>query len=426
MARNPAPALDRPWRRPGALRYALEPDSRHRQTAGHRHRSADRHRHRPRRRALPTRDGTVLRINVFRNDGRRGRPVILSIHPVRQGQPADAAGQEVDVLAAIPRDAPAPAGDVLGADRLGGTGPGVVGARKASPWSTPTRAAAAIPTAPGSCCRARRPRTPTTWCSGSPTSRGATAMSSCSGCPTWPSASTPSPPCSRRRCGRSARGKASPTRIATSPFPGGVREYGFTRMWSRNLRRDTRQTYNLAQMQDEHPLRDDFWRSLVPDLSAIKVPMLVCGSFSDNNLHSRGSIRAFTPRRLQPRPPLHPSRRQMGDLLLRSRTGRAAEVLPRRAGRRARIPAAFASRCARTATPSPRCAKKPNGRWPARVGGRCIWPGPGVLARRAAGDGGQHHVRNPFSCSGIQLDGARGHRADRPDGCAVVGRTGRL
>ena len=47
-------------------------------------------------------------------------------------------------------------------------------------------------------------------------------------------------------------------------------------------------------MQEEHPLRDDFWRSLVPDLSAINVPMLVCGSFSDNNLHSRGSMRAFT------------------------------------------------------------------------------------------------------------------------------------
>jgi putative CocE/NonD family hydrolase len=46
-------------------------------------------------------------------------------------------------------------------------------------------------------------------------------------------------------------------------------------------------------MQDDHPLRDQFWRSLAPDLSAIKVPMLVCGSFSDNNLHSRGSVRAF-------------------------------------------------------------------------------------------------------------------------------------
>jgi hypothetical protein len=46
-------------------------------------------------------------------------------------------------------------------------------------------------------------------------------------------------------------------------------------------------------MADEHPLRDEFWQSLTPDLAAIEVPMLVCGSFSDNNLHSRGSMRAF-------------------------------------------------------------------------------------------------------------------------------------
>jgi putative CocE/NonD family hydrolase len=77
-------------------------------------------------------------------------------------------------------------------------------------------------------------------------------------------------------------------------FPGGVRERGFTRMWSRNVRRHTRKAYELERMQDIHPLRDEFWRSVAPELSAITVPMLVCGSFSDNNLHSRGSIRAFT------------------------------------------------------------------------------------------------------------------------------------
>ncbi len=76
-------------------------------------------------------------------------------------------------------------------------------------------------------------------------------------------------------------------------FPGGIRESGFTALWSRNIRRDTRQTYILGPTQEQHPLRDDFWRSLAPNLSAINVPMLVCGSFSDNNLHSRGSIRAF-------------------------------------------------------------------------------------------------------------------------------------
>ena len=77
-------------------------------------------------------------------------------------------------------------------------------------------------------------------------------------------------------------------------FPGGIREKGFTRVWSLLLRRTTRLTYDLLAASDEHRLRDEFWRSLVPDLSAIRVPMLVCGSFSDNNLHSRGSMRAFT------------------------------------------------------------------------------------------------------------------------------------
>jgi putative CocE/NonD family hydrolase len=77
-------------------------------------------------------------------------------------------------------------------------------------------------------------------------------------------------------------------------FPGGIRENGFIRIWSTMLRRNTRQTYDLHKKQAGHPLRDDFWRSLVPDLSSIDVPMLVCGSFSDHPLHSRGSIRAFT------------------------------------------------------------------------------------------------------------------------------------
>jgi predicted acyl esterase len=76
-------------------------------------------------------------------------------------------------------------------------------------------------------------------------------------------------------------------------FPGGIREKGFLRLWSLMLRRTARLAYNLLRMQKAHPLRDDFWRSLVPELAAIEVPMLVCGSFSDNNLHSRGSMRAF-------------------------------------------------------------------------------------------------------------------------------------
>jgi predicted acyl esterase len=74
--------------------------------------------------------------------------------------------------------------------------------------------------------------------------------------------------------------------------PGGIREDGFTRLWSLGLR-GVRQSYRLTAEQRRHPLRDDWWRGLVPALEKITVPALICGSFSDNNLHSRGSIRAW-------------------------------------------------------------------------------------------------------------------------------------
>jgi uncharacterized protein len=75
-------------------------------------------------------------------------------------------------------------------------------------------------------------------------------------------------------------------------FPGGVREDGFVKVWARGLKQD-RLAYDLREEQLQRPLRDAVWASRTPDLTKVKVPMLVCGSFSDNNLHSRGSIRAF-------------------------------------------------------------------------------------------------------------------------------------
>jgi predicted acyl esterase len=74
--------------------------------------------------------------------------------------------------------------------------------------------------------------------------------------------------------------------------PGGIREDGFIRMWTRGLR-GQRLEYDLRHAQFERPLRDEWWRSLVPDLGRIEAPMLVCGSFSDHCLHSAGSFRAF-------------------------------------------------------------------------------------------------------------------------------------
>jgi uncharacterized protein len=75
-------------------------------------------------------------------------------------------------------------------------------------------------------------------------------------------------------------------------MPGGIRENGFIKLWSAGLK-GVRLTDDIAAQQTRQPLRDEFWQSLVPDLPKIEVPMMVCASFSDNNLHNRGTWRAF-------------------------------------------------------------------------------------------------------------------------------------
>lgn len=75
--------------------------------------------------------------------------------------------------------------------------------------------------------------------------------------------------------------------------PGGVDEIGFSRLWTMLTRRTTRMAHDIATERRTRPLDDAWWRSLAPELARIEVPMLVCGSFSDNNLHSRGAFRAF-------------------------------------------------------------------------------------------------------------------------------------
>jgi len=74
--------------------------------------------------------------------------------------------------------------------------------------------------------------------------------------------------------------------------PGGVPERGFSVVWAAMTRRRMRTTTDLATGRALHPLRDDWWTAMVPDLARIEVPMLVCASFSDHRLHSQGSWRA--------------------------------------------------------------------------------------------------------------------------------------
>ena len=292
MARNPALALDRPWRRPGALGYALErvrglakpPVTVTEAPPGI---VADRDV------SVPTRDGTVLRINIFKQGEDNARPVILSIHPygkdnlpTRRGKKSTYSIQYRVLRQPIPVtfstltgwEAPDPAWwttqgfTVVNADSRGcghsdGTGK-LLSRQEAEDTYDLVQWIAGQP-----------------WCDGNVVMLGVSYLAI-----SQYAVAALQPPALRAIC--PWEGFTDVYRDLA--FPGGVRETGFTRLWSRNLRRDSRQTYDIAHMQEDHPLRDDIWRSVVPDLSAITVPMLVCGSFSDNNLHSRGAMRAFT------------------------------------------------------------------------------------------------------------------------------------
>ena len=242
--------------------------------------------------SVGTRDGTMLRVNVFRKDG-DALPVVLSIHPYGKDNLPNRRGkrwtysmqyrvirqpQPITFSALTGWEAPDPAWwvphgfTVVNADSRGcghseGTGK-LLSRQEAEDTYDLVQWIAEQP-----------------WCDGNVVMLGVSYLAI-----SQYAVAALQPPALRAIC--PWEGFTDAYRDLT--FPGGIRESGFTALWSRNIRRGTRQTYTLGPMQEQHPLRDDFWRSLAPDLPTINVPMLVCGSFSDNNLHSRGSIRAFT------------------------------------------------------------------------------------------------------------------------------------
>ncbi|MCD2191927.1 CocE/NonD family hydrolase [Actinomycetospora endophytica] len=75
--------------------------------------------------------------------------------------------------------------------------------------------------------------------------------------------------------------------------PGGVREDGFVIMWTTMLRLASGKPVTFRDEQKHRPLRDAWWEARARDIEKIDVPALVCGSFSDHNLHSRGSFEGF-------------------------------------------------------------------------------------------------------------------------------------
>lgn len=77
-------------------------------------------------------------------------------------------------------------------------------------------------------------------------------------------------------------------------MPGGVREDGFSIAWDRGLRARSHSPVEFRDNMLRRPLIDDWWRQRNPDLERVEVPALVCASFSDHCLHSRGSFEGFT------------------------------------------------------------------------------------------------------------------------------------
>jgi uncharacterized protein len=81
-------------------------------------------------------------------------------------------------------------------------------------------------------------------------------------------------------------------------FHGGIPETRFVTTWFKmRIQRGRNRRFPLAEdflaERDRHGLDDDYWAMKRPLLEQIQVPALVCASWSDQGLHTRGSIVGF-------------------------------------------------------------------------------------------------------------------------------------
>lgn len=76
-------------------------------------------------------------------------------------------------------------------------------------------------------------------------------------------------------------------------FHGGIPS-DFPTFWQQvRLKYSTTKVEAMADMMKRHPFDDAYWESKRPDLSQIDVPAYVLASWSDQGLHTRGTLRAF-------------------------------------------------------------------------------------------------------------------------------------
>lgn len=81
-------------------------------------------------------------------------------------------------------------------------------------------------------------------------------------------------------------------------YHGGIPEVGFLRtLYVNRFRAHYNRKYclpdNLPANAEKHTLDDDYWARKRPNLKAIEVPALICASWSDQGLHTPGSLEGF-------------------------------------------------------------------------------------------------------------------------------------
>ncbi len=76
-------------------------------------------------------------------------------------------------------------------------------------------------------------------------------------------------------------------------FHGGIPETHFIPMWQQSVSFSLTKVEDVAEMVRRHPLFDDYWATKTPDLSRIEVPAYVVASWTDQGLHTRGTLEGF-------------------------------------------------------------------------------------------------------------------------------------
>lgn len=76
-------------------------------------------------------------------------------------------------------------------------------------------------------------------------------------------------------------------------YHGGIRETGHTALVNTIMRWPGKRSEDLGKNFDSHPFYDEFWEYKNPDIEAIDVPVFACASWSDQGLHTRGTIRGW-------------------------------------------------------------------------------------------------------------------------------------